>query len=178
MPAYFDFTAGRGYQATDETVKQRQRHTQSLTYQLSQLAPAAESERTAVLNQLFGDWNPLVFIGHNFNCEFGFNIHFTGLALIDFNVVMIDTAPITIGKSVSIGANTVLACNEVDVTMTETNTRGQSITLGDHVAVGANSTILGGVTIGEKSIIGAGSVVVHDLPANVKATGNPCEVIH
>lgn len=44
-------------------------------------------------------------------------------------------------------------------------------------SIGANATILAGVTIGENSIIGAGSVVTKDIPSNVVATGNPAKVV-
>lgn len=51
------------------------------------------------------------------------------------------------------------------------------ITIKDHVWIGGNTTVLPGVTIGENSIIGAGSVVTKDIPANVIAAGNPCRIL-
>lgn len=51
------------------------------------------------------------------------------------------------------------------------------IVIEDHVLIGARSIILKGVTIGHGSVIGAGSVVVRDIPANCIAAGNPCVVI-
>lgn len=57
------------------------------------------------------------------------------------------------------------------------NIKTAPIVIEDYVFVGAKSIILKGVTIGEKSVIAAGSVVVDDIPANCIAGGNPCKVI-
>lgn len=51
------------------------------------------------------------------------------------------------------------------------------VVIGDHVRIGANVVILPAVTIGERSVIGAGSVVTHDIPANVVAFGAPCRAV-
>ena len=47
----------------------------------------------------------------------------------------------------------------------------------NNVSIGSNATILGGITIGENSLIGAGSVVTKDIPANVIAAGNPARIL-
>ena len=52
------------------------------------------------------------------------------------------------------------------------------VTIDDNCWIGANVTICPGVTIGKNSVIGAGSVVIHDIPENSVAAGNPCNVIH
>lgn len=51
------------------------------------------------------------------------------------------------------------------------------IHIGNKVWIGANSVVLPGVTIGDNSVIGAGSIVTRDIPANVVAVGNPCRVL-
>ena len=51
------------------------------------------------------------------------------------------------------------------------------MSIGNNVWLGANSVILPGVTVGENTVIGAGSVVTKDIPANVVAVGNPCRVL-
>ena len=53
---------------------------------------------------------------------------------------------------------------------------GKAVTIGINVWIGGNCTILPGVTIGDNSVIGAGSVVTKDVPANVLAYGNPCQL--
>ena len=54
---------------------------------------------------------------------------------------------------------------------------GLPITIGDNVWLGGNVVVTPGVTIGENTVIGAGRVVVKDIPANVVAAGNPCRVV-
>ena len=55
--------------------------------------------------------------------------------------------------------------------------QAKPITIGDNVWIGGNVVVLPGVTIGNNSVIGAGSVVTKDIPAGVIAYGNPCKVI-
>ena len=93
---------------------------------------------------------------------------------------MLDTSPIHIGADVFIGPGTCLACAGHAIDPTERAMgigNSKPITLETGVWLGANCTVCGGVTIGEGSIIGAGSVVTKDIPAGVIAVGNPCKVM-
>lgn len=97
---------------------------------------------------------------------------------------IICTDSVTIGSHVLIGAGCMITdsnhhsiewqkrCLEGD-----SNIKSAPVVIGDYVFIGAKSIILKGVTIGEKSVIAAGSVVVKDIPANCLAGGNPCKVI-
>lgn len=148
---------------------------------LKELETVEDNEkRTEILKELFGTYHPLAFPGANFRCDYGFNIHFHGLAIINYNVVMLDTSPINIGAGAFIAPGVVLACSGHSIDPDQ-RIRGictsAPITLKDKVWLGANVTVCGGVTIGEGSVIGAGSVVVKDIPPGVVAAGNPCRVI-
>jgi len=151
-----------------------------LIRELEQLGEGDGERRTEILKDLFGTYHPLVFPGSGFKCENGFNIHFHGLAVINYNVVMLDTSPIHIGAGAFIAPGVCLACSGHSL-VAEERMRGigtsAPITLEDNVWIGANATVCGGVTIGEGSVIGAGSVVIRDIPAGVVAAGNPCKVI-
>ena len=129
------------------------------------------------LNSL-GD-NKLAFPGDGFKCDYGFNIHFHGLAVINYNVVMLDTSPINIGAGAFIAPGVCLACSGHAIHPSQRNRMLTSapITLGENVWLGANVTVVGGVSIGDGSVIGAGSVVTKDIPAGVIAAGSPCKVI-
>ena len=81
-----------------------------------------------------------------------------------------------IGDNVRCGANTLITDSDWHLDDPRVG-NSQPITLKDNVFLGVNSTVLKGVTIGENSMIGAGSLVVDNIPANVVATGNPCKVI-
>jgi carbonic anhydrase/acetyltransferase-like protein (isoleucine patch superfamily) len=82
---------------------------------------------------------------------------------------------IRIGNNVLVGANTIIT--DFDWHSDRSNTQPESVVIHDNVWIGVNSTILKGVTIGMNSIIGANSLVVKDIPANVIAGGNPCKVL-
>ena len=137
-------------------------------------------KRSTILQELFGTCSPLTFIEPNFKCDYGFNIHTEGLTFINYNCVMLDTSPIHIGADVFIGPGTCLACAGHAIDPTERAMgigTSKPITLEKGVWIGANCTVCGGVTIGEGSIIGAGSVVTKDIPPGVIAVGNPCKVM-
>ncbi len=137
-------------------------------------------ERRAILKELFGTYNEMAMPAPGFKCDYGFNIHFGGLAVVNFNVVMLDTSPIDIGAGAFIGPGTCFACAShamIGEQRTEGVGSSSPIKLEENVWIGANVTVCGGVTIGKGSVIGAGSVVNKDIPAGVVAAGVPCRVI-
>ena len=108
---------------------------------------------------MFGRTGGTFCIHSPFHCDFGSQISigedFTG----NFNLTILDEAPVTIGNHVFIGPNVGI------------------YTIGDNVWIGGNCVVMQGVTIGDGTVIGAGSVVTRDIPAGVIAFGNPCRVI-
>lgn len=147
--------------------------------ELATLTEAEWERRGELLNELFGTYHKLAFPGSGFHCDYGFNIHFHGLAIINYNVVMLDTSPINIGAGAFIGPGVCLACSghAIHPSQRDSILTSAPITLEDKVWLGANVTVVGGVTIGEGSVIGAGSVVTKDIPPMVVAAGSPCRVI-
>ncbi len=141
--------------------------------------PDESSKREEILKELLGTYHPCG-IEPSFHCDYGFNIHLHGFCLFNYNCVVLDSSPVHIGDWVFIAPNCVLACSGHAIDPTQRSQgigTSKSITIQDRVWIGANSTILGGVTIGEDSIIGAGSVVNKDVPSGVVAAGVPCRVI-
>ncbi len=147
--------------------------------ELESLGAEEGEKRKEILQSLFGTYHPLAFPGPGFRCDYGFNIHFHGLAVINYNVIMLDTSPIHIGAGAFIAPGVCLACSGHAIHPSQRSTYMTSapITLEDNVWLGANVTVCGGVKIGAGSIIGAGSVVTKDIPAGVIAAGVPCRVI-
>ncbi len=141
--------------------------------------PSQDKKRKKILNKLLGDSADAI-IKPNFKCDYGFNIHFKGFALINYNSVFLDTSPIYIGNNVLIAPNCVLTCAGHAIDPTQ-RIKGYStsapIIIEDDVWIGASSTILAGVKIGKGSIIGAGSLVNKDIPPFSIAVGNPCKVL-
>ena len=115
-----------------------------------------------------------------FFCDFGFNITIGNEVFINYNCTLLDVCPITIGDHTLIGPNTSIytACHGIhpDDRLIEREF-GKPIHVGNHVWIGGNCTILPGVSIGDGSVIGAGSVVTKSIPSGVVAVGNPCKVI-
>lgn len=151
-----------------------------LCWAYNRTAPDETEQRQTILKQLLGTCDPLTFIEPDFRCDYGFNIHTHGLAIINYNCVMLDTSPIHIGAGAFIAPGVCLACagHSVDP---QQRTQGVStsapITLEEDVWLGAHTVVCGGVTIGAGAVIGAGSVVTRDIPAGVVAAGVPCRVI-
>lgn len=139
-------------------------------------------------------------IGDNFICRSGFRNHILGGEYSSFNIysggVKIGhdsgisatnincVESVTIGNHVLIGAGCLITDSNhhsidwhVRCIEGDTDKKSAPVFIGDYVFIGARSIVLKGVTIGEKSIIAAGSVVTKDVPANCLAGGNPCKVI-
>lgn len=151
--------------------KELKERASDLLKRLNSLGDNAQEEKESIMRQLFGTYNKLAFPGDGFKCDYGFNIHFHGLAVINYNVVMLDTSPINIGAGAFIAPGVCLACSGHAIHPSQRNRMLTSapITLGENVWLGANVTVVGGVSIGDGSVIGAGSVVTKDIPAGVIA---------
>ena len=164
----------------ENTPSAEQDHAKLLCWEYNHTSPREPEKRRAILQELLGTCSPQTFIEPDFHCDYGFNIHTHGLAFFNYNCVILDTSPVHIGAGAFIAPGVCLACSGHAI---DPEQRGQGIgtsapiTLEDNVWIGANSTVIGGVTIGAGSIIGAGSTVTHDIPAGVIAAGVPCRVI-
>jgi maltose O-acetyltransferase len=139
-----------------------------------------QAEREALLRDLLGTVGEGENFEPTFRCEFGVNIHLGARFWANFDCVMLDGAPITIGDDVLLGPKVGLYTSNHSLDLTERVTGAclaRPITIGDGVWIGANVTVLPGVTIGAGAVIGAGSVVTRDVPAGTVAAGNPARVL-
>ena len=119
-------------------------------------------------------------INQPFRCDYGKQISVGRRFFANFNFTVLDEARVTIGDDCFIGPNVSIytACHSTDPV--ERNNRKEwamPVSIGDNVWIGGSVTILPGVNIGNNVTIGAGSVVVHDIPDNSVAVGNPCRVV-
>lgn len=115
-----------------------------------------------------------------FFCDYGYNISVGNNVFINFNCTILDVTPVVIGDHVLIGPSVSLyaATHPTNWTLRSSGLEnGAPITIGNHVWIGAGTVICPGVNIGDRSLIGAGSVVTKNIPADVVAAGNPCRVI-
>lgn len=140
-------------------------------------SPDNSDMRTEMLKEMLGE-SRNVWIEPPFYFCYGTHIYIGEGSYVNFNCNFIDDGIITIGKRVMLGSAVTIAtvghpiCPDLREYMYTA-----PVTIEDNCWIGANVTICPGVTIGKNSVIGAGSVVIHDVPANSVAAGNPCKVI-
>ncbi|MET9291481.1 sugar O-acetyltransferase [Streptomyces sp. NPDC003077] len=138
------------------------------------------AERRAILEKLLGSVGEDVRIRPPFHCDFGYNIRVGARTFVNFGAVMLDTGPITIGADVQIGPNVQLLTplHELGAERRRAGwEKAVPVRIGDNVWLGGGVIVCPGVTIGENTVVGAGSVAVRDLPAGVLAVGNPARVV-
>ncbi|EHO52963.1 sugar O-acetyltransferase [Lentilactobacillus kisonensis] len=169
---------GQPYDDLDPKLVALRAQATATTQQLN--AEVDPNKRVLLFAKLVGKVGSDPMIEPNFRCEFGRNIQVGDYFYANYDCVMLDGAPITIGTHVLLGPKVGLYTSNHLFDPTERQTGGciaKPITVGDNVWIAANVTVLPGVKIGNNSIIGGGSVVTRDIPANVIAAGNPCRVL-
>lgn len=137
-------------------------------------------KRGDIMRRLFKDVGRNVWIEPDFRCEFGKNISIGDDVYINFGCVILDCGQVRIGSNTLIGPNVGLFSGNHALDAEERAAGGlipKPITIGNRVWLCGNVTVTPGVTIGDDTVIGAGSVVTHDIPSGVIAAGNPCKVL-
>ncbi len=149
-------------------------------YDLNNLRPQRINDKENIIKNLFGKTGKIFTIVSPFYCDYGYNIEIGENFFINVNCIILDEAKVTFGDNVFIAPNCgfYTAGHPLDV---EQRNKGLEyaypITIGNNVWIGAHVCVLPGVTIGDNTVIGAGSIVTKNIPANVLAAGNPCKVI-
>lgn len=173
--------AGEVYCAVDSQLIADLQATRGVLHEFNSLHPSETQRMKEILKGLLGFVADDDFIiNQPFRCDYGKQISIGRRFFANFNFVVLDEAPVTIGDDCFIGPNVSVytACHSTDPV--ERNTRqewAKPVTVGNNVWIGGSVTILPGVTIGDNVTIGAGSVVVSDIPSDTVAVGNPCKVI-
>ena len=115
-----------------------------------------------------------------FYCDYGYNIFIGKNVMLNYGCVILDVCLVKIGEHTLIGPNTHIytACHCLDPKKRLNDIEyGKEVTIGKNVWIGGNCCILPGITIKDNAVIGAGSVVTKDVPANVVVAGNPAKII-
>lgn len=136
--------------------------------------------RENVLRSILGSAGTNVHFEPVFRCEFGVNIHIGNDFYANFDCVLLDGGKITIGNNVLFGPRVGLYTSNHAYDAEERRNGGcfaKPINVGNDVWLGAGVHVMPGVTIGNNTIIGAGSIVTKDIPSNMIAAGVPCNVI-
>ena len=141
------------------------------------LRPKDNDGRNRLLHKLLGEIGGDILIEQPFYC---YNIKVGKNFYANFNLVILDGAPVTFGDNVFIAPNCGFYTAGHPVDAVERNKGleyARPITVGNDVWIGAHVCVLPGVTIGDNCVIGAGSMVTKDIPSGSVAVGNPCKVI-
>ena len=181
MTEFEKMQAGEWYDANfdPELVAMRER-VEMLNDAFNQASPADKTARAEALRRLFPNMGKNVVILAPCYTDYGVNCFIGDDTFINHGAYLMDGAKITIGSHCFIGPN--LGCytatHALDVERRNAGIeKALPITIGDNCWLGGDVKILPGVTIGEGSVIGAGSVVTKDVPPHVVAVGNPCRVL-
>ncbi|MGC4110004.1 MAG: sugar O-acetyltransferase [Nocardioides sp.] len=151
-----------------------------LLRRINDATPDQDAERDGWLGKLLGAFGEGSNIRPPFRCELGMLTYVGDRVFANFGLVCLDIAPVTIGDDTRIGPGVQLLTPLHPLEpgpRREGWERGEPITIGRNVWLGGGVVVLPGVTIGDDTVVGAGSVVVHDLPPGVLAVGNPARVI-
>lgn len=172
--------AGDLYVADDPELVAESRRAAALMHRFNTSDPSDSGEQHRILSELLGHLGEGAEIRPPVRCDYGYQIHIGARTFINFGAVLLDVATITIGEDVQIGPNVqfLTPTHPLKPEMRRAKLEAaKPITIDDNVWLGGGVIILPGVSIGENTVVGAGSVVTKDLPANVVAVGNPARVI-
>ena len=164
----------------DEEMIDELRQCEQECFEINNIPPAQRDLRNARIKKLLGKTGEVFNVNAPFHCDFGKNIEVGNHFFANFNLTILDENLVTFGDHVYIGPNCSFFTPLHPLDVEQRNRNIQSalpIHVGNNVWFGGNVTVLPGVTIGNNVTIGAGSVVTHDIPADVLAAGNPCKVI-
>ena len=172
--------AGLEYDFWDAQVDGRKLHALEWCQKLNAISMENVKDRTTVIEKLFGSVGDNATVLPIFNCDNGNNIHVGKNFLANYNVTILDIAPVHIGDYVMIGPNTLITT--VNHPLSPMGRRrhlgiAEPVTIGNDVWIGGNVTILPGVTIGNNVVVAAGAVVTKDIPDNCIIGGVPAKVI-
>lgn len=142
--------------------------------------PADTAAQREILDDLLGSHGVDISMQSPFFCDVGSNIHVGDRFLTNYNVTILDVGRVTIGDDCMIGPNTVISTVNHPIDAAERRKKLSilsPVALGNDVWIGANCTILPGVTLGDNVIVAAGAVVTKDVPSNSVVAGVPARVI-
>lgn len=178
MSHYEKLHSGELYDPGDAAVLRNQVECLERLYDFNATRPSELKKRQTLLKEMFAEIGNDCTIEPPLHANWGgHHVHFGKGVYANFNLTLVDDTHIYVGDHVMFGPNVTISAgtHPVDPELREKGIQyNMPVRIGKNVWIGSGAQILPGVTIGENSVIGAGSVVTKDIPANVVAIGNPC----
>ena len=172
--------AGDLYTADDPELARDSQRAQTLVQQFNGSVPSDPDARRRILDDLLGSLGDGAEIRPPFHCDYGYQTHIGARTFVNFGLVALDVAPIRIGDDVQIGPHVQLLTPTHPLEPELRRAKWEAaepITIGDNVWLGGGVVVCPGVSIGADTVVGAGSVVLRDVPACVLAAGVPARVV-
>jgi maltose O-acetyltransferase len=172
--------AGDRYDATDAELVAERRAARALTDEYNATDADEPAGRSEVLADLFGSVGGAVTVEPPFRCDYGYNVHVGDGFYANYDCVFLDVRRVTFGRDclVGPGVHAYTATHPLDATArTDGLESGDPVRVGDEVWVGGRAVLNPGVTVGDRSVVASGAVVIEDVPADVVVGGNPARVV-
>jgi maltose O-acetyltransferase len=172
--------AGDLYIGDDPELAEDAQRAAALIHELNTSSPADSAKRTRILGELLGSIGEGTEIRPPFYCDYGYQTHIGARGFVNYGLVALDVARITIGDDAQIGplVQLLTPTHPVDAELRRAKWEAaEPIAIGDNVWLGGGVIVCPGVTIGADTVVGAGAVVTRDLRAGVVAAGVPARVI-
>ena len=172
---------GQLYLPDDKEIMAKQTLCLEKLYDYNATRPLEAEKREQLLKEMFCEIGENCYIEPPFHSNWGgAHCHFGKGVYANFNLTCVDDTHIYVGDGTMMGPNVVLATAGHPI-LPELRAKyyqyNMPVHIGKNCWLGAGVLVMPGVTIGDNSVIGAGSVVTKDIPANVVAVGNPCRVL-
>jgi maltose O-acetyltransferase len=171
--------AGELYDPLDVELVAARERARDLCRALNATLESQQAARRKILNALFAKGGETVWMQPPFYCDYGSNIELGERVFFNYNCVVLDVCRVRIGDYTLFGPAVQIytPMHPLNAEVRRKQEYGKPVEIGSDVWVGGGALILPGVRIGVRAVIGAGSVVTHDIPEGVFAAGNPCCVI-
>ncbi|MEF2782182.1 sugar O-acetyltransferase [Erysipelotrichaceae bacterium HCN-30851] len=164
----------------DKDLLEERLYAEELCFLYNQTNPRDTDRKEELLKKLLPNREANVTVLSPFYADYGYRCYIGEDTFINHNAYLMDGAKISIGSHCFIGPNCGMYTANHPLLASERNRgleKASPIIIEDDVWIGADVTILPGVRIGKGSVIGAKSVVTKDIPSNVIAAGNPCQIL-
>jgi maltose O-acetyltransferase len=171
--------AGELYDPLDPALVRARDRARDLCQELNATREAEQDRRRHILKELLGAGGDDVWMQPPFFCDYGANILLGKRCFFNFNCVVLDVCRVRVGDHTLFGPAVQIytATHPLDAELRRTREFGKPVEVGSDVWVGGGAILCPGVKVGDRAVIGAGSVVTRDIPPGVFAAGNPCRVI-